>query len=139
MAETAVTLGRRLIQKREKLDAAERAAKAAKDEHDQAQAALWDKMDDEKRTTDTLDLGEPYGKVQFQKRETIRGNILDKTRAIQAIKDEHLDDSLLEAFTIRRKPLNDLIKARLRSQQPLPNGVDFSTTRYVTISRRKES
>lgn len=129
------TQARRYLEAEERASELEAAAKDARDEANDLQREFWDRLDEDATPTVTCDLGEPHGRVQFQRRETIRATILDKDAAAVALREEG-HDYMLEPVGFRKQPLNQEVRERLRSGRALPDGVDFSRTRYVTISRR---
>jgi hypothetical protein len=136
VSESARTLARRLVKAQEDTERAKNLAKQLEAAAKDAQEAFWDRMDDEGDTTRTMDLGEPYGKVQFVKRETPRARVLSKDVARAAIREAGLDEALLEDAAIRQAALNDYVREWLRSGEPLPAGIDVSFSRYVTITRK---
>ena len=73
MSERVDTLSRALVTRREARDKAKQEYERLKADYREVEQAIWDHMDDQGMTTMTLDLGTGFGKVQFQRRETIRG------------------------------------------------------------------
>lgn len=136
MSERRDTMARTLIDKRKAKDEAEAKADAAKRAYKQVEQEFWADMAEEGMTTFTSDLGPGYGKVQFQKRQTVRGIILDKDKAAESLREEGLDDGLLGAPEIRKAALNEHVRDLVAAGQPLPEGIDFSDTKYVSISRK---
>ncbi len=138
MAERIATLGRRLVAAEDAAVEAEAKAKTLRERADQAEREFWERMDAEDQTTGTWDLGEPYGKVQFQKQSTIRSTIVDKEAALRSVTEAGLADAVIDDRAFRKKPLNDDVKERLRNGEPLLDGVDFTRTKYVTITRKDD-
>lgn len=136
MSERTDTLSRRLVSKREARDKAKAEYEVLKDEYREVEQAIWEYMDDQGMTTMTLDLGTGYGKVQFQKRETIRGIIKDPEKAAETLTEMGLDDALLGARSVRQKALSEHVRDWLAAGQKIPEGLDFNPTRYVSISRK---
>lgn len=136
MSERIDTIARQVVDAREARDAAKLAFDNAEDEYRQAERALWDHMDEIGHTTFTNDLGPGYGKVQFQKRETLRGIVTDKDAAIKALKDADLDEGFLGQPEIRKAALNEHVRDLLAAGQTLPEGVDFTRKAFVSISRK---
>lgn len=130
------TLARQLVDLRTAKDDTERAAKKAKSEYKAVEAEFWENMEDQGLTTFTADLGEGYGKVQFQKRETIRGIVRDKARAITALTEMNLEDALLGTPEIPQGALSEHVRDWLASGQEIPDGIDFNPTRYVSQTRK---
>lgn len=133
--ERLVIQARRYKEAEEKAGAAEAHAKTLREDANELERELWDRLDEDASPTVTLDLGEPHGRVQFQRRETIRTKIIDKEAAAKALRAEG-HEYMLEPVGFRKRPLNQEIRERLKSGRQLPEGVDYSRTRYVTISRR---
>lgn len=134
--ERRVVAARRLIKAREEKDATEAVFKRAEAKFKQEQGAFWEAMHDSSETTVTLELGDPYGKVQFQRRQTVRGRVLDKVRARESLEKLHLTQAITEPVAIRQGALNDHVREWLKNGDPIPDGLDFSRTRFVTITRK---
>lgn len=135
MAERAVTIARRLVAKKQRMVEAKAKAEQAEKDYKAVERDFWELMLDENRTSDTLDLGEPYGRVQFTRRETIRGNVIDKDAAIAALREQGLDEALVDT-KIRQGALNDLTRRWVRTGE-FPAGLDFSSTKYITVTPKK--
>lgn len=139
MAERAATLARRLVNKRKHRDALKDQLAIVNKDHDEAQAAMWDRMLDDDDTTVTKQLGDGYGKVQFVRVEVPKAVVRNADRAVAAIKAEGLERALLdEGKGIRQKALTDDLKHRLATDKPFLDGVDVHFTRYVTVTYKKE-
>jgi hypothetical protein len=136
MSERIDTLARALVTRRDKRDQLKRDYDNAKADFEGVQADIWEHMEEQKITTLTLDLGEGFGKVQFQKRETIRGIIKDPDKAVKSIEAAGLGDALLGERRIIQKALSENMRDWLASGQQIPEGLDFNPTRYVSISRK---
>lgn len=139
VAETRKTMAIRVIKAREAFEAATRAKTNAESAHKRAQAALWENLNDADETTVTIELGDPYGKVSFTKRETIRANILAERRAeaVASIRASGLADALLsDQPNFNGKALNDHVREWIKNGNPLPDGIDFSSTKYVNVSMK---
>lgn len=88
------------------------------------------------RGSQSFDFGPEYGKVRFTARQpTIMGRVLDPTTAIKALEAEGLDDVIYEK-SVRKGRLNELVRDRMESHAPLPDGVDYYDTKGITISRQ---
>lgn len=133
-----VAQARRLVELKDEMNdkgtIADKAAKAYRTAEEQ----FWLDLDEDeaKTSTITLDLGKPFGKVQFQKRETITGRVLSDDEAVEALKALGLEDEILGGRQIRKGVLNEHVRQWLRSGMPLPEGVDFNAKRYVTVSKK---
>lgn len=136
MSERLATLARRLVEKRTRRDETKRIAELADRAYRDEEQAFWDRMDDEELETQTFDLGEPYGRVQFQKRATRRARVLDKARLVAALRELGRDAELVDDVALRGKPLNDFVRTLLDSEEEFPAGLDFNTTRSIHISHK---
>lgn len=126
---------RRLVDLKKRKNAAEKDAKAADKAYRKAERDFWIDLEESDMTTFPIDLGEGYGKITFQRRETNRGVILDPARAEEALTAMGLDDAILaETHNIRQKVLNEHVRDWIKSGAQLPEGIDFSTSRYVTVT-----
>jgi hypothetical protein len=138
MSERLATLARRLMEKRVRRDDTKSEAARAERDYRQEEAAFWDRLDDEGLPSLDLELGEPYGRVQFQRRATVRARVLDKTRLAQALIDAGRGQELIDEVALRGAPLNEYVRDLLRSEAEFPEGLDFTTTRSVHISRKAD-
>lgn len=130
------TLARIVVDKREAKDEAVAAEKLAKKEYASAEADFWETMDDLGLTTFTADLGDGYGKVQIQRRETVRGIVIDKEAAVAALREMGLDEGLLGTPEIGQAALSEHARDWLASGQQFPEGIDFTKRRYIALSRK---
>ena len=136
MSQRTDTLAREMVSKREAFEKVETEAKRLKKIYEEAQAAFWEHLDDIGLKTATLDLGDGFGEIQFQRRETVRGNVKDHAKAVQSIREAGLEGELLTDPKIPQKPLNDNMRDWLASGQAIPEGLDFSVKRYVSVTRK---
>ena len=136
MAETIKTIGRRMVRKKAAMVKAKAAAEKAEKDYRDEERAFWDRLDEEGDSTRTVDLGEDIGRVQFIKRETIRGRVIDKDRALASLAEAGLDEALVDR-SVRQGVLNDCMRRWIRSGENIPEGLDFGATRYVTITPKK--
>lgn len=138
MSERLDTLARILVDRRDVKDETERAAKKAKKEYEAAEQDIWNALDDENVTSMNFDLPD-IGKVQIQKRQTVRGIVTDKEAAIAALRELGLDEGMLGVEEIRKAPLNEHVRDLLQSGQEFPAGIDYTQKSYVSISRKRGS
>jgi hypothetical protein len=129
---------RDLVEKRERRDETKDAAERAEKVYRQAEAAVWEEIKDEygDLTSFTIDLPE-IGKVKFGRRQTIRSRILDEEEFAAWAKETGRDDEFLKPG-IHKRVLNEEVREAIDHGQPLPPGVDFSTTRFISIQRGKD-
>jgi hypothetical protein len=124
----------RLVELRGESERAEAIFKAAKAAHDGQQELVWGALEDMGVSSIKIDL--PDGRqVGLTKRETIRSRIIDRETLIDALEQAGRTDEMV--FTdIRKRQLNELIRECIEQGIPLPDGADFSSTKYITISGR---
>jgi hypothetical protein len=135
VTDTKTTRARRLVEAKLAAEEADRRAKLRKREFDDQEDAWWEAMAAANESSVTLELGAPYGTVLFVRQETVRAHVRDKDRAMKAIREAGLAEALIDPLTgIRKKPLNDYMKDWLKTHAPIPDGLDFTITRYVTIT-----
>lgn len=138
MSERIDSRARRLVdlkdEKNWKEKEAERASKAYADEEREFWSELADELGDIK--TVTLDLGDGYGTVQLQRRETITARIVDKEAAVVSLEAAGLGPGMLGVPEIRKRALNEEVRDRLQRGEALPEGVDFNARRYITVTRK---
>jgi hypothetical protein len=98
---------------------------------------VWEEIEDShgKVSTVTIDLGEGYGKVQFQRRQTTYSRIIDEDAFVEAVKAAGREDEFLKPG-IRKKVLNEEVRDRNDRGVPQIEGTDFTVNRYISISRR---
>lgn len=135
MTERIDSLVRELVEKREARDRAKNEHEGAKKAYAAVEESIWEYLDEHSQTTATFEI-EGIGKVQIQKRETIRGTIKDPAKAAESIKALGLDDALLGGPSIHQKALSEHVRDWLASGQKIPEGLDYNPTRYVSISRK---
>lgn len=125
---------RTLIALRDKRDQAKIAAKNAEQEYRDYEAALWEEMDETGvEGALKVPLGSEFGTVTFTAAETMYGRVLDEHKLVDWL---HAND-LIESHTdakLSKARLNEIIRERLEAGEPLPEGADFTPTRYIKIS-----
>lgn len=137
MASELPQRARRLIEAKDKYEAEKLAFEDAKRKYRALEAEFWQHLDEDLGvTTLTLELGEPFGKVQLQKRETIKARVIDAETAADSITAAGLGDAILQDVPgVRQKVLNEHVRDWLKSGADLPEGIDFTATRYVSVTR----
>ncbi len=124
----------KLLKLREAYEVAHRAKVKAEDAKVSQERVVAEMLQAEGMKTAKFDeLGVTVGA-----RSTIRSRIFDKDKAIESFEQEALVDDMLEPG-FRKAPLNELVRTRLENGQKLPDGVDFSRTHYITVTRKKEN
>lgn len=137
MSERLDTRARRLVDLKDAMNTAEIAFESAKRAYKAEEKSFWLDLADEMGNVKKFasDLGEGYGTIEFQRRETITSRILDKEQAEAALAEEGLEH-MLGPREIRKQPLNQEVRNRVRSGQGLPEGIDFHARRYIAVSRK---
>lgn len=136
MSERLEAEARKLIDLRQDYEGKRKLADKAEEKKKAQERVVYDLMSSEKQKTSTLELGPGYGDWSVGRRETIRGRIIDTDAALEAFDNEARSDEMAKV-DIRKKPLNDLVRERLQTGQPLPPGVDFVRTPYIQLSRKQ--
>jgi hypothetical protein len=122
---------------RETRDTAKAALEAAEGEYREAEADVFDAMDEGVvRGAVKVDLGEPYGVVSFQQRETHYGRIYDEEAAIEYYENRAMLEEVSKPKFVKQR-ISEEVRERLDDGQPMPPGVDYYTRRYVSITRQK--
>jgi hypothetical protein len=129
-------LARRYALAKEEADVLDTRAKAAKRHKDELEDELWFELERAKLPNPTFeDCPRPGLTLQLQRRETRRARILDYEAAAAALRDMGLDDEILEdQRKVRQQRLNQEVNERLENGDELPAGVDFTSTRFVSVS-----
>jgi hypothetical protein len=141
--EEVIAKGRRFIELRETRDTAKEAFDKAKQEYADAEAEFWEELapsdpndPDYKLSAHKIPLGQPWGTVTFQPRETIYGKIIDDEAAFEYYEGRAMaDDVTAPKFVMAR--INEEVREREEAGQPMPPGVDYYKTRYVSVTRPK--
>lgn len=128
---------RRLVELREQRDIAKSTAEATEREYREYESELWDELEDSPmKGTIKIDLGEPYGVVSFQYKETYYGRVLDKDAALDYLDNNALTDEFTSPKLEMRR-VNELVRECIEEQRPLPKGFDFYPKRFISISKRQ--
>jgi hypothetical protein len=137
MAEELLeTLAREVIDKRATYDKAYKEKVKAENAKKAAEADLNEAMAKAKMPGATLDLGPGYGRVQFNREQKVNSSVFDKDAAIAYFEAQGMATGYVEG-TVRKAPLNQLIRERIESGQELPPGVEPRITKYVKVTKRK--
>lgn len=117
-------------------------AKAAKDraeaEYREYEAELWDELNDSPLVgAFKIDLGGDIGVVSFQAKETYYGRILDADKALEALDSAAMKDEMTKTEIVKQR-LHELVRERLDNAQPMPEGIDWTARRFISISNQKD-
>lgn len=127
---------RRLAELREKRDETKTAADNAEDDYRKYEADLYDElMESPMKGSRRFDLGPPFGTVVFTPRETKYGRIYDEDAAQEYFEQRAMMDEMTKP-SIEKRKVNELVRDLLDQGQPMPPGIDFTTNRGITISRK---
>lgn len=124
----------RLVELREYRDITAKAAKNAKDAFDHYQADFFQEYERSPiKKGITVDLGEKYGDVQIVPKRTKFGRVIDRAKAEAYFKERNKEKEFIKE-DFRMKRLNELVREHIEQGKPLPDGIDFYTTEYFSIS-----
>jgi hypothetical protein len=127
---------RRLVELRDDRDEKKTAYDSAEEDYREYEAELYEWMKQSPiKGSRRIDLGEGMGVIVFTPRETYYGRILDKDKALKWFKERRMLPELTRSEIAKRK-LNEIVRDRLESGSPMPDGVDFTANRGITISRK---
>lgn len=133
------TEARKLLRLRvdhEKKDAAAKAAKAKREEQEDR---IYEMLEDLKQPSATLELGGKWGTIRLTRpKPTIYARIIDKDVALESLQAAGRLEEMFDS-TIRKAPANQWIKELLEQGEELPPGFDYSTSKHITVTRKKET
>lgn len=139
LSEEEVSSLRRLMELRERKDELESAGTKAKKAYQEAEAELFEKLDSGPvARLNNVDLGEPWGKVSFGRRETYYGRIIKgKEDEALAYFERHGELGALTKPQFVKKRINEIARQHMESGEKFPDGLDWYASRGVTITRQK--
>lgn len=126
---------RRLMELRDAKDEAEVAAKRAAASYRDAEAAAFESLSGIKGSIKP-DLGPPWGYVQFSARETHYGRVYDEQAAKEYFERMKMTGAM-SAPKFVKKRLNEIARECREQDKTPPPGIDWTTSRGVTITRQK--
>lgn len=129
---------RRLMEARIKRDNDKAAAKKSEADYRELEAEVWEELEAAMASkTLPVDLGEPYGLVKFRASETIYAKVIDQDRAMEHYENRAMVEQVqAPKFVMAR--LNEEVRELHDQGKPMPPGLDFSPTRYITITQQKD-
>ncbi len=127
---------RRLLELAAEKDQAKRAFDDAKHAYDNLERDLHDTLDESGHVSLTIDLGAPYGEYQFVPNETVRGEVVDDEAFGAWVEDNRPHDQIYKQ-EFRRAQLNEIARDALARKAPLPPGMEFRPTPFVTKTRKR--
>lgn len=128
---------RKLLDLRRIADRAEAEFKKAEAKKDAQETRFWELLEDEDMSSFNADLGPGYGRFSLTRGRTIYSRILDRDVAAEALKRLGREPAEIFRQEIQKAPANQLVKECLEHGQDIPDGFDYSETRYITATRRK--
>lgn len=132
---------RRLMELRDKRDQLGKQFDKAKKDYKEAELDLFEKLTDPEtgniRRIPPVDLGEPFGRVAFQARETIYGRIIDDAAAREYFETHGMGDVMTEP-KFAKKRLNEIARDVDEQQREPPPGFDWYKDRGVTVTAQKD-
>ena len=91
---------------------------------------------DYKLTAHKIPLGQPWGTITFQPRETIYGRIIDDEAALEYYEGRAMqDDVTAPKFVMAR--INEEVRERHENGEKMPPGIDYYPKRFVSVTRPK--
>lgn len=137
LSKDDIDLLRGLMDARTKRDEAAKAAKEAEAEYREVEADVHEKLSDGPVSRlNNVDLGDPWGKVSFQAKETNYGRIIDQDAALEHYENRAMVEQVsAPKFVMAR--INEEVRDCLEQGKQLPPGLDFYTKRFVSITRQK--
>lgn len=136
MAKVLKSEARKLLKLRDTAKKADTEAKRAKDARNAQERVVSDLLEDQDVKTTTIDLGEPYGEWKVGRRKKIFSRVFDLDKLLEALRAEGREEEAIK-HDVRKAPLNELVRERLETGEPLPDGLDFSETPYIQMSKSK--
>lgn len=134
--ELLETLARRVIDKRADYEKARKKKVSEEKEMKAAEADMNEAMAKAKLPGATLDLGEGYGNVQFNREQKVNSSIFDEEAAIAYFEEHGLASGYVQG-KVRKAPVNQLVRESLENGQDLPPGIEPRVTKYVKVTKRK--
>lgn len=125
---------RHLVKLRVERDKTKATATKAKEAFDQYQAELLEEYRKSPlKGSIRVDLGDDLGTVQLVPRATKFGRVLDYDKAREYFKSRNKDNEYIkEEFRMGR--LHELVREHTEQKKPLPDGIDFYTKEFFTIT-----
>lgn len=128
---------RRLMEARQKRDESKAQAEVDEKEYREIEADVFEALDEGPvDRLNNIDLGEPWGKVSFQARETTYGRVIDEDQAQEHFEQRQMVEEVSQPKFVMAR-INELVRAADESGDPMPPGLDFYKRRFVSITRQK--
>lgn len=133
-AEELASRVRRLVELRTTKEETNLTAKKAAKDFDEYQAAFFEEYERSPlKGSIRIDIGGDHGTVQIVPRKTKYGRVLDYDKAMKYFKERNkLDEFTRDDFRMGR--LHEMVREYIEQKKPLPEGIDFYTKEYFTIT-----
>lgn len=126
---------RRLMELRDVRDEAKIAAEKASVAYREAEAEAFESLSGIKGSIKP-DLGPPWGYVQFSARETHFGRVYNEQAAKEYFERMKMTGAMSEPKFVKKR-LNEIARECREQNKTPPPGIDWTTSRGVTITRQK--
>jgi hypothetical protein len=128
---------RRLMELRQRRDESKKQAEIDEKAYREAEADVYEALDEGPMDRlNNIDLGEPWGKVSFQARETIYGRVIDADEAQEYFEQRQMVEEVSEPKFVMAR-VNELVRDAVEQGEKLPPGLDFYQRRFVSITKQK--
>ena len=127
---------RRLMETRQKRDEDKKALELSEAAYREAEAEVFEALNDSVEGTIKVPLGPPWGTVSFRTRETTFGNIYDEEAALEYFEQRMMMDEISAPKFVKRR-INEIVRDLDEQGLELPPGVAAYKQRGVTITRQK--
>ena len=129
---------RRLMELRQKRDESKKQAEVDEKAYREGEADVFEALSDGPvDRLNNIDLGEPWGKVSFQARETIYGRVIDSEEAQEWFESRAMIDEVSEPKFVMAR-VNEIVRDAVEQGEKMPPGLDFYPRRFVSITRQKD-
>lgn len=115
------------------LKAQERAHKKVYDDAKAERERFEQELFDEMEATNTF--GQRVGTANYVLHSTVYGNVTDADTFVDWCKAAGLYDEMFDD-SVKKKQLNELVRAALDNNEELPPGVNFYPRRYISITEK---
>lgn len=134
-AEELASRVRRLVELRTKRDETKIAYDNAKRDFERYQAEFFEEYQKSPlKGSIKVDLG-GLGTVQIVPRETKYGRILDRDKALAYLNERALTEEFIKD-DFRMARLHELVREHIEQKKPLPDGIDYYTKQFFTITMK---
>lgn len=125
---------RRLVELRTARDESKIKADKDKEAFESYQAEFFEELEKSPlKGSIKVDIGGDHGTVQVVPRSTKYGRILDRDKALAYLNERALTEEFLKD-DFRMGRLHELVREHIEQKKPLPDGIDYYTKQYFTIT-----